>query len=366
MAESIRVLVRSKGGGRPLLLYYVDPQSGREVSKSADTTDKRQAERAASRWEAELLEHRGADGTSWDWFVERFENEHLSALPAKTGEGYSTALNHFRRLIKLERLSAVTTSTISTFQSKLVQEGRPITTVASYLTHLRAAFNWASRVGMIRKAPDVRIPRVGKRKLMRSRPITRGEFQQMHDEADGEPEIQRFLELLWLSGLRLQEACRLSWDRPPLVIDLEAVPYPALLFYLEGHKAGDDDMTPLTPDFHQWLLKTPKAKRHGLVAPVLNSSGKARPAKKIGIRVSEIGEACKIAVNDLGKFASAHDFRRAFGTRWAEKVRPVTLQRLMRHKSIETTLRYYVGLTVADAGAELWGNRRSGAKNPKA
>jgi len=48
------------------------------------------------------------------------------------------------------------------------------------------------------------------------------------------------------------------------------------------------------------------------------------------------------------KFASAHDFRRAFGSRWATRVMPAVLQQLMRHESIDTTLRYYVGLD-ADA-----------------
>ena len=55
-----------------------------------------------------------------------------------------------------------------------------------------------------------------------------------------------------------------------------------------------------------------------------------------------------------GKFASAHDFRRAFGTRWARKVMPMVLQKLMRHDSIETTMRYYVDLDVDDMAEELW------------
>ncbi len=42
------------------------------------------------------------------------------------------------------------------------------------------------------------------------------------------------------------------------------------------------------------------------------------------------------------KYASAHDLRRSFGTRWASRVKPTTLQLLMRHESIETTLKYYV------------------------
>lgn len=72
--------------------------------------------------------------------------------------------------------------------------------------------------------------------------------------------------------------------------------------------------------------------------------------------IRDIGKAAGVVVNDSGKFASAHDLRRAFGTRWAQKVMPPTLMILMRHEDINTTLRYYVGLTTADAGREIYGD----------
>ena len=54
------------------------------------------------------------------------------------------------------------------------------------------------------------------------------------------------------------------------------------------------------------------------------------------------------------KYASAHDLPRAFGLRWSARVMPAVLQQLMRHESIETTMRYYVGRN-ADAVADaLW------------
>ncbi len=54
-----------------------------------------------------------------------------------------------------------------------------------------------------------------------------------------------------------------------------------------------------------------------------------------------------------GKCANAHDLQRSFGTRWAPEVKPATLQLLMRHKSIETTLKYYVALDAYDVADEL-------------
>ena len=42
------------------------------------------------------------------------------------------------------------------------------------------------------------------------------------------------------------------------------------------------------------------------------------------------------------------------GTRWAPRVKPATLQLLMRHASIETTLKYYVSQDASDVAEELW------------
>jgi len=54
------------------------------------------------------------------------------------------------------------------------------------------------------------------------------------------------------------------------------------------------------------------------------------------------------------KYASTHDLRRSFGERWAGRVMPTVLQGLMRHESIETTLRYYVGRNAQSVAAVLW------------
>ena len=41
-------------------------------------------------------------------------------------------------------------------------------------------------------------------------------------------------------------------------------------------------------------------------------------------------------------YASAHDLRRSFGFRWAKRVMPLILQKLMRHADITTTMEFYV------------------------
>ena len=55
-----------------------------------------------------------------------------------------------------------------------------------------------------------------------------------------------------------------------------------------------------------------------------------------------------------GQFATAHGLRRSFGTRWAARVKPATLQRLMRHRDIKTTMDFYVDQDADDIATELW------------
>lgn len=54
------------------------------------------------------------------------------------------------------------------------------------------------------------------------------------------------------------------------------------------------------------------------------------------------------------KYASAHDFRRAFGDGWAIELMPAALMELVRHESIATTMRFYVGSSVQATADVIW------------
>jgi integrase len=84
-------------------------------------------------------------------------------------------------------------------------------------------------------------------------------------------------------------------------------------------------------------------------------TGQQMTSARAGRVISEIGELAGVLVNKAeGKFATAHDLRRSFGTRWAPRVKPATLQLLMRHRSIETTMKYYVSQNADEVAHELW------------
>jgi integrase len=196
---------------------------------------------------------------------------------------------------------------------------------------------------------------------MRGRPVTTEEFKTMlacvSDVRAKDSAIWvQHLNGLWLSGLRLDESMQLSWDGDsPFMIDLTGR-HPRFRIYAEAEKGRQDRLLPMTPDFAEFVLKTPLKERIGYVFKVQGiRTGEQMTSARAGRIISQIGEKSGVLVNKAeGKYATAHDLRRSFGTGWAGRVKPATLQLLMRHKSIETTMKYYVCQDSDDVADELW------------
>ena len=355
-ASTIHVRVKKYGDRRNLVLYYRDPVTENVVTRSAGTTRRREAERAAAQWERELRsgQHVVDQRITWASFRQRYENEYLSGKAMGTFKSASTAMNHLERILNPRRLVTLTTSTISQLQGRMRNEGMKSTTIAAYLGHLRVALNWAYRQGLLARPVLFDMPRLGGGKLMRGRPITTEEFERMLAVAESvrphdHQRWQYFLAGMWLSGLRLAESLMLSWDQhEPFCIDLSGR-RPRFRIYAEGHKRRQDQLLPMTPDFCQFLENLPPEQRQGSVF------GIRMTIKRAGRVVSAIGRRAGVVVNkQIDKFASAHDLRRAFASRWATQVKPVILQQLMRHSNIETTMKYYVDLDTDDICDQLW------------
>ena len=171
---------------------------------------------------------------------------------------------------------------------------------------------------------------------------------------------RHYLRGLWLSGLRLTESFEVYWDRNDrLCVDLEGK-RPRLRIPAELEKGHRDRMLPITPDFAEFLLATPEAERRGPVFRPLMPSGNRAEAKIAGRMIAKIGELARVVVHTDSKtgkvkYASAHDLRRSFGTRWAKLVKTPVLMRLMRHENIATTMTFYVDLECDEITEQLYG-----------
>jgi integrase len=377
MGDEIAVKVNSYGPGRPLSLVYFDPISGKKKAKSSGTTDWREAERLAGELEKELRVGRYTPPSKLTWaeFRKRYESEKLSALSPKTAISFKTAANHLERVLNPDRLVKLTAQTMSHFQAKLREEGMGEVSIGTYFRSLRAALSWGADQGLLPAVPKMAIPRPGGAK---GRSLTGEEFDRMVEVV---PKLRphdtsawvRYLRGLYLGGLRLEESLILSWDEDaPFAIDLTGR-RPAFRIAAAAQKSRRDERLPMTEDFYRLLMETPEAERIGKVFKLDGLRTRAPiTAQKVCCILSKIGKKAGVVVATkekqrrvdgklspvtVRKFASAHDLRRSFGTRWAKRVMPAVLQRLMRHAEITTTMKYYVTMDADAVADEVWGRK---------
>ncbi len=120
-------------------------------------------------------------------------------------------------------------------------------------------------------------------------------------------------------------------------------------------KGNEDRLMPMTPEFVE-LLRIADGRSGYVFNPLpLRPSVRRLGDQQVGRMVGHFGKAARVVVNaKTRKTASAHDLRRSFGDRWAQKVMPAVLHELMRHESINTAMRYYVGRRATTTADILW------------
>lgn len=262
-------------------------------------------------------------------------------------------------------------------------EGLKEITIKNSLGHLKAALNWAESVNLITKAPRFpKFKRARTEKAMKGRPITLEEFERMLAKLPDvvklpeDSDVQKarkarvveswrfYLRGLWASGLRLEESLELHWEREDkLSVDFSGK-YPMLRIKAEAEKGNKDRLLPIVPEFEKLLNEVPPEQRIGYVFNPLpeRNHGKRLTKWTASDKIALIGKKANVVVNESidkttgerkTKYASAHDFRRSFGEWWASEVMPATLMQLMRHESMETTMKFYVGRNAEKVAADI-------------
>jgi integrase len=372
-------------------MYYDNPITGKREWRSTECTKRADANAKAGEWEADIRanRYRPDSNITWSDFRELFLDEHLGAAPKKTRAAYVCAFNALERHVKIGRLAELTAERIKHATSELRKEKLSAESVRSYLRHVKAALPWALERELLRR--EVKIT-TGKRqkgqRFMKGRPITTEEFERMLAKIEaglvaanvrkGTPEERReklakkakeiapdwkaFLEALWWGGLRLGEALTLSWDDERFItVDLSGE-HPRLRIEAGQDKSQAERLLPLAPEFAKILLARPSDDRKGNVLPLRGLSGDAvRGVEYASAVIAKIGELAGIKVKTDAsgkvKFASAHDLRRAFGARWAMRVMPAVLQKMMRHADIQTTMRFYAYLDAKSVEQAIYGTK---------
>ena len=384
--SGIRVhIVREKDRPNWVMRYH-DSVGGRQIKRSSGTPNRKAALKKAGEWEA-LLNADSAGGVGvirWESFRERYEDEHARSLARRTLRMIGSVLNALERITPPGKLAEVNEAKISRFQAVLRREGKSEQTIRSYLAHLRGALSWAVEQKLIRQVPKFpKVQRGKASKQMKGRPITSEEFERMLQQTesvvgkDAAPTWEYFLRGLWWSGLRISEAVNLFWGGTEgLVVSGIDRQEPLLEIPAQQQKNNTTQSLPVAPEFVGILRQTPKDQRHGRVfklqgVTVPRPQGGGNVGKEqltdpewVSKVIGRIGKKARVVVDQKPprregekpriKYASAHDLRRAFGERWADRVDAQVLMELMRHEDIETTLRFYVGRNARRTSRTLW------------
>lgn len=377
--SEINVIVIKYERKKFLYMRYVDPLTNKRVERSTGCTKRREAQKVAAKWESELEDGRYKETSkvTWSEFRERYENEVLASLAETTDCKASGIFNMLERLMNPDKLASVNAERISQL-CQMLRDGdadadkprkpRAESTIKGYLAHIKAALNWAQEQGMLVEVPKMKMPKRAKSsKMMKGRPITTEEFERMLAKTEdvtgkhASDSWKYFIRGLWLSGLRLAESLELHWDRTDkLSVDLTGR-RPLLWIPGELEKGNQDRLLPVAPEFAEFLLQTPENERNGRVFSPLSRNGRGpiQRADTTSDIISLIGKAANVKVQTDArsgkvKYASAHDLRRSFGERWSSRVMPQVLMELMRHESIETTMKFYVGRNAQRTADVLW------------
>jgi len=353
MQHRVNVTVRKRPDTGYYQLRAISPLNGKELRRSAKTTSLKEAMKAAAAWESELEQGIYTRRMTWEQLAMRFADEYLPRLKANSQTTMRSTLTAFGKFVQPQAaISSITGSTISQWTARLRADGLRESTIARHLRCLKCILNWAVSTELIARRPAITMPaNVGKKRFLKGRALTEADFEVLCQTADRlNPTFTPLLKLLWLSGLRISEAHRLSFDVGPNQVDLANQRF---VFLAEGQKSGHDETIPLLPELAEFLASL--GRTSGPVAsPMVN--GRPVTLDTVKRQISAIGEASGIVTgSDTGKHVTAHDLRRSFGTRWALRVHPLVLKKLMRHETLDTTLRFYVDLDdsqIAQAIAE--------------
>lgn len=388
--QEINVIVVDRGR-KYLYLRYTDPVTGQKVEKSARTTKKKEAAKRAGEWQAELRNGIDAKGriVTWSEFRDRYEDECVGQMKDSTAVTVSGVFNNFERVMRPDRVSRINTNWIARFQ-KLRLEEVSAATIEGDCRVLKAALNWAKLQGYVTAVPQFpKLKRARKAKQMKGRPVTDAEFRRMLKavaklSSCDTDSMRWLLNGLWVSGLRLSEALSLTWDiwSDGIRVDMSGEST-VLLISAEDEKGGQDREYAVAPEFDDFLKSVPKEERAGHVFNVMLSGRLCRNTNTISKKIVAIGELANVKVDERRVinrktreastktvWGSAHDLRRAFGLRWARRVMPMVLKELMRHKTVLTTEKYYVGIQAQETAkhlrkvieAELGGGKRGRRK----
>jgi integrase len=336
----------------------------RTQSCGAGSKGKMAADKKADKIHAELLTetYQTSKRSTWKDFREAYEQKILEPMEPQTREVVRQSLDVLERLVRLNKMTSITSETIAEFVSRRKAEsgapirkgttdkGKPIfektaistATVNKDLRNIKACLRTAYEWGDIKTVPKITFL---KEKSKLATYVSPEHFEAIYaacESAKYPSDIPNVTPGDWWKGL-ITLAMLTGW-RIGQILDLKRADIDlnlgTAISQAESNKGGRDVKIPLHPIIVEHL-RILSGSFDDYVFPW--NKGRAL----IWIQFRAIQENAKLADGSplprggkFGRWYGFHDLRRGFATMNAGKIDLFRLQTLMQHVSLETTKTY--------------------------
>ncbi len=333
---------------------WIDPEGVRRCKSCGPGLEgERNAEKLRKKTEAELLTgtYRSNDKVTWTDFRAEYEEKIAEAMGVSTRIVTLNALSHFERLINPKRVSAVKTQAIDAYKLKRSKEpGKKkgstatVATVNKELRHIRAVLRIAHEWKYLPEMPRVRMLKEPGRLPTFITPEHFADLYRACDTARMPENLPNVSPAEWwrallvtgyMTGWRVSEILAMKRED----VDLDTAT--AIMWFVDN-KGKRDERVKLHPVVIEHLRTLAAFDTHFFT---WNHN-----RRTLDVEFDRIQVAAGIKLNckrkDKHEHTPAchvygfHDLRRAFATQNAPRLTADALQKLMRHKSYQTTQRY--------------------------
>lgn len=353
-----------KLAGNPTWIVEFTDYQGRRRRRTSGTTDKRTAERVGAKYEAdEALRKSGIVDPRLEAFAKEDQRpfkdhvtdyvEHLK-LAGRVPHHCADVKRQLLMLSEVARVDRLSGITAATVERVLEHRGEKLNNGARTLNKARGAFlafvRWAVKVGRMRENPLATVPRMDELndRKRRRRALTDKEIASLFHVAEQRGRLAFYATALY-SGLRRSELGRLTWGD----VDLDA----GTITVREGKAKHRIDAVPVHPDLAGHL--------RGIRPEIPHPSARVfTEVPDFDARRADFEAAGIAEVDSEGRRADLHALRATLATLLARQgVQVQVAQRIMRHSTVDLTLRSYTKLRIDDLAG---GMSRIAAVVPKA
>lgn len=253
------------------LLCWIDPLTLARHQESANTAKESEARVAAAELQVKLTQQGGlAASGSWQNLLDAMEMVYRPSVKNTTWKEYYRTAMHWQRLFgEFHDLGKVNQSHIRDFY---FQVPGGFDSKSKHMRQLKAIFNFAKAQGLMPSPPPIKVPAPRQGFAGKGVPRSSDEIEAVFDALD--EYYGPIMADSWIfalrgmlhSGLRVSEMMALTWDSPPVRLQITKVRgVDVVTIYIAYQKSGKIEEAPTTREFAELVLSTPKEKRRGFV-----------------------------------------------------------------------------------------------------